>query len=144
LLAGNLIRISADKPAAARGLTRASRAWAATIACLLACLLGALLAAISGYWRAKGTDFFYYFCVSKLVGDGHGDLIYDPRALGIVERALAFPVRVPNGLIPNVYPPFFAVALEPLTKLPYDFAFVLWLGLNCCLFAVSVLSGQWW
>lgn len=101
-------------------------------------IVGATLAIVTGSPLAKGTDFFYYFCVSKLVEQGHGSQVYDLRSLGLLERALAHPLRVPGGVIPNVYPPFFAVALAPLAALPYALSYFLWLLMNCVLLGLSV------
>jgi hypothetical protein len=42
---------------------------------------------------------------------------------------------IPGGVIPNVYPPFFALALAPLTRLGYDTAYDSWLVMNCILLA---------
>jgi Glycosyltransferase family 87 len=108
------------------------------VACASATVLGVVLSLMTRSPVTKGTDFFYYFCVSKLVAQGRGSHVYDPRALGLLERSLAHPVRVPGGLIPNVYPPFFAVALAPLANLPYSLAYVVWLLLNCILLGWSV------
>jgi Glycosyltransferase family 87 len=111
----------------------------ATVACAMAAALGLLLSVVTRSAVTKGTDFFYYFCVSKLVALGHGGQVYDSRRLGVLERSLAFPVRVPGGLIPNVYPPFFAVALAPLADLPYLVAYILWLLLNCIALGSSLV-----
>lgn len=100
--------------------------------------LGAVLCLITRSAVTKGSDFFYYFCVSRLVALGHGAQVYDPRILGALERHLAYPVRVPGGLMPNVLPPFFAVAVAPLADLPYSLAYLAWLLLNCLLLGVSV------
>jgi alpha-1,2-mannosyltransferase len=101
--------------------------------------VGVLLVAITKAAVTKGTDFFYYFCVSKLVALGHGGQIYDSRVLGALERHLASPLRVPGGLIPNVYPPFFAAALAPLAELPYSPAYDVWLLINCIALGLSLL-----
>jgi hypothetical protein len=86
----------------------------------------------------KGWDFFYYYSASRMVADGHGALIYNLHALGHAESVLARPYRVPHGVLPNVSPPAFAVALAPLAMLPYNLAYLLWLIANCLLLAVAM------
>jgi len=111
----------------------------AAVACAVAAAVGMLLTAITLSAVTKGTDFFYYFCFSRLVALGHGAQIYDSRVLGAFQRHLASPIRVPGGFIPNVYPPFFAVALAPLADLPYSISFISWLLLNCIALGLSLL-----
>lgn len=110
------------------------------VAAAAALVLGVVLVVDTGSSQSRGTDFFYYYCVLKLVAVGHGGHIYDLGALGHLERALAFPLRVPHGVIPNVYPPMFAVVLAPLAALPYTSAYVVWLVINCFLLGISVLQ----
>lgn len=98
----------------------------------------AILLVVTPAASFRGTDFFYYFCVSKLVVLGHGGQAYDIHALGHLERTLAYPVRVPGGVIPNVYPPFFALSLAPLAQLPYTVAYLIWLALSCVLLCVCL------
>jgi hypothetical protein len=109
------------------------------IACCVASLVlgfGAMLE--TGAAVAKGTDYFYYYCVSRLVNSGQGGQIYDLNKLGLLERSLAAPVRVPGGVIPNVYPPFFALLTAPLAALPYSTGYVFWLALNCVVFGAAL------
>jgi hypothetical protein len=98
----------------------------------------ALLAWLTRFPATRGTDYFYYYCVSKLVAAGHGGSAYDDRVLGALERHLLAPHGVPGGVIPNVYPPFFAVALAPLTLLGYTPGSVLWTAVNCVAFGGSL------
>jgi hypothetical protein len=97
-----------------------------------------LLAWLTGFLTTRGTDYFYYYCVSRLVFAGHGGSAYDSRVLGALERHLLAPKGVPGGVIPNVYPPFFAVALAPLAGMEYTPGFVLWTALNCIAFGASL------
>jgi hypothetical protein len=117
---------------------------ARTVVALIAvvALPAGLLSAITQSPVARGTDYFYYYCVSWLVARGHGGSAYNNRVLGALERRLAAPDRVPHGVIPNVYPPSFAVALAPLTWLPYAVGFLVWLGISvlCLGCAVALLE----
>lgn len=101
---------------------------------LLACFAALLW---TGAVNLKGWDFFYYYAPSRLIVEGHGALIYNTAALGHLERAMTYPFRVPNGVVPNVYPPYFALLLAPLAALPYNVAYVVWLCLNCFLLAAG-------
>lgn len=107
-------------------------------ACAITLAWGAFLVLETRAATTKGTDYFYYYCVSHLVAIGHGHDIYSLAVLGHVERALASPVRVPHGVIPNVYPPFFALALTPLAALPYALGYCVWLVINCLCLAWSL------
>jgi hypothetical protein len=102
-----------------------------------ACLV---MVVATGAAAQKGTDFFYYFVASRMVVQGHGGAIYSLQALGNLERLVAYPVRVPGGVLPNVSPPFFALALAPLTRLPYFAAYLTWMALNAVLLALCLVA----
>ncbi|MGI8825771.1 MAG: glycosyltransferase family 87 protein [Chloroflexota bacterium] len=82
--------------------------------------------------------FFYYYSTSRLVVDGLGAHMYDLAVLGHVQRLLAQPYTVPQGVGPNVAPPFFVFALAPLSALPYTLSYFLWLGADCLLAAIAL------
>ena len=106
----------------------------ALMAGFIACYVALLHSGIT----MKGWDFFYYYSVSRMVVEGHGGLIYNLHALGHMEAALAQPYRVPHGVLPNLSPPYFAVALAPLALLPYNVAYLGWLILDCLLLAAAM------
>lgn len=84
----------------------------------------------TGAATTAGTDYFYYLAVTKLAALGHGAQIYNLGVLGGLERSLAYPLRIPHGALPNVYPPFFALTLMPLAVLPYSAGYLTWLAVN--------------
>src|SRR5947209_13429177 len=87
---------SSARPAAGRSL------WPYTLGNGGAILIGLLSCyaglALSGGLTLKGWDFFYYYSVSRLIVEGMGAHIYNLAALGHIERALARPYRVPQGV----------------------------------------------
>lgn len=104
-----------------------------------AMLVGLLACYAALFWRTGanviGWDYFFSYTYSRMVVTGAGKLIYDSAVVGHLERALAYPVEVPHGVILNIYPTFYAVALAPLALLPYTLSYFVWLALDCFLLA---------
>jgi hypothetical protein len=90
----------------------------------------------------KQTDFLPTYTASQLVAEGHGGDIYNLGAVGRAERTHVRPLTVRDGVMPYLYPPALAALTAPLAGLPYDAAFLLWLGLNLSLFLLAGLLIQ--
>lgn len=111
-------------------------------ALLLSLLLSFASMVTSGEAGMKRSDFVAYYSASHLVVAGHGARLYDFRALGVYETHLVRPLQVRNGVLPYVYPPYFAVTIAPLGALPYTIAYLIWLLVNSALLAVTVAALQ--
>jgi hypothetical protein len=73
-------------------------------------------------------DFQIYYAAGHLARAGLGDQIYELASLNYwIERLTGNP---PESALGYLYPPFFALALSPLSWLSYAAAFRLWFGLN--------------
>lgn len=88
----------------------------------------------------KQTDFVAYYSGSHLVLSGHASQLYSFPALGRFEAQLVHPLQVRHGVLPFVYPPFFALFLAPLAALPYPAAYGLWLLINGGLLVATVAA----
>jgi len=96
----------------------------------------------SGRLSIGQSDFLAYYAASKLIAHGLGSQIYAFGALSRVQAPLIAPVKLADGGLPYLYPPFFAVILTPIVALPLGAAFGLWLVLNCSLLIGSLLALQ--
>jgi len=108
--------------------------------------VGLFLVSVTPASTIRASDFSYFYIVSKMVLAGHGGDIYNLAVLGHVERAWVYPQQIPDGVLPNNYSPFFAVAFVPFAALPYSLAYAIWLALNSvflgsCLVALGRLAG---
>jgi hypothetical protein len=128
------------------GFSRARLLQRAGIALCLALLIGLVASYImllhSGGAGPKKTDFVPYFSAAHLVETGQGDAIYSFHQLGQFEASLVRPLRVKDGVMPYLYPPYFALLLAPLASLPYTVAYLLWTILNVALLGLSILALQ--
>lgn len=80
----------------------------------------------------KTGDFIAYYAGAHLVVTGHASHLYDFGALSRLQTSLLHPLVVREAiLLPYLYPSFLAVLMAPLAALPYTFAYVLWLTVNC-------------
>lgn len=95
---------------------------------------------LQGAVSMKEWDFLFYFAGSRMTIQGHGSGIYNLHALGHAEAVLAYPLHVPHGVMPYVYPPYLALLLAPFAALPYDVAYILWMGVNCLLLAAAMFA----
>jgi Glycosyltransferase family 87 len=96
----------------------------------------------SGAAGPKKTDFVPYFSAAHLVGSGQGGSIYSFHQLGQFESTLVRPLRVKDGVMPYLYPPYFALVLAPLAALPYTTAFLIWMLVNVLLLGLSLAALQ--
>jgi hypothetical protein len=110
----------------------------------LACLLTFVViyaALISGGSAGpKQTDFVPYYAAGTLVVRGDTAHLYDRATLGRDERALVRPLHIPDGVMPWLYPTYFAVAIAPLALLPYSAAFLTWLLINGLLLVLVMVA----
>ena len=86
--------------------------------------------------QARQHDFLNLYSGGSLAAQGSFRQIYQPAVQLETERKL-----VPGlpELVPFVRPPFYALALRPLAKIPYRPAFAAWLALQIALY-VGVLA----
>ena len=147
------MRVSLAPPAAAilprvegasRLLTRAGRHKPSLLGLLgslgLATLVaGAFLLATHGV-TSRTTDYFVRYSAAKLVLQGHGGSMYDPHALGHLQRVLARPLRIDGRFLPNPLPPWYVFLTVPFAALPYNTGYVLWFLLNLTLLTASVYA----
>ena len=74
----------------------------------------------------KNDDFLCYYIGGTLAREGRFAELYQPAAQMQVHERVA-PSR--KGPRPYVRPPWFAVALAPLTALPFVYAYAVWIGI---------------
>jgi hypothetical protein len=118
----------------------------AAIGVALALLIGLVVSYVtllhSGGAGPKKTDFIPYFSAAHLVDAGRGGAMYSFHQLGQYESELVHPLRVKDGVMPYLYPPYFALILAPLAALPYTAAFLWWVLLNVAILAGSLVALQ--
>lgn len=85
-------------------------------------------------------DFVQYFGISQLIIKGHGGAIYDFQRLSHVEELIVYPLSVQHGVLPYLYPPYFAIVVAPLSMLDYGAAYALWLIVNCVLLVSTLFA----
>ncbi|HLJ69135.1 MAG TPA: glycosyltransferase family 87 protein [Chloroflexota bacterium] len=110
------------------------------LAVLVAMVLSYASLVSSGDAGPRKSDFVPYYGAASLVFAGHGGQLYNFSVVGSAERAAVRPFHIPHGVMPYLYPPFFAVALAPLAGLPLPVAFLLWFVLNCAVLAGTLLA----
>lgn len=88
---------------------------------------------ISGTVSPKQLDFPSYYAAARLVLEGHGGSLYNFGALGAMERGIIAPYHLPHGVLPYVYPPYFAIAIAPLGLTSLYPAYIIWWALNLAL-----------
>ncbi|MBV9282118.1 MAG: DUF2029 domain-containing protein [Chloroflexi bacterium] len=111
---------------------------------LLTGLIAAYLALMGGGHISSLTirtgDFIQYYSISQLILGGHGGAIYDFLRLSHVEARLVYPLTLQNGVLPYLYPPYFALIVAPLAKLPYSAAYLIWLLVNCAVLLATLFA----
>lgn len=88
----------------------------------------------------KTVDFMEYYSAARLIVEGHGGHLYDFAMLGHLQASLTYPLGTPYGVLPYLYPSYLAVALAPLSLLPYTVDYLLWLVLDCLLLASAMYA----
>ncbi len=98
-----------------------------------------------------GRDFLAFYTAATFVRDGRGRELYDLPAVRSAEGRVARAAGIDLGTAfgPWWNPPFYALALEPLTALPYGRALDVWRWVNlaavaaaCVLLGRMVLHGE--
>lgn len=116
------------------------------VAVLLACGLGLagafVLTLLSGAVPPQKTDFITYYSASRMVLDGSGSRLYDFAALARIERGVVPPYALTYGVLPYVYPPYFAIATAPLAATGLAAAYYSWAALNLGFLSVALLKVQ--
>jgi len=85
-----------------------------------------------------GADFAGFFVAAQIFDRGEPDRLYDRDLHARLYHEL-LPELNPREIIPYVHPPFVAVALRPLTWLPYESAVAVWMVLSAALYVAGVL-----
>ena len=114
---------------------------------LLTLLLGnGLIRPARAVTRANlGHDFLAFYTAARFVRDGRYHDLYDLDAVRTAEQATAHANGVDLGTAfgPWWNPPFYALALEPLARLPYGRALDVWRWINvAAAAAAAVLLGR--
>jgi hypothetical protein len=87
-------------------------------------------------WRirdriARGDpDFTVFYTAGKMMREGLGSQLYNPRAQLAVQAEFARDSDIRRGPLPYIHPPFEALFFLPLTFLPYTHAFSAWNLIN--------------
>lgn len=98
-----------------------------------------ICAAVSGEHTIRLADFLAYYTGGTLIFHGHGSSLYSFPVIAHWEARMSFPLKMPGGVSPFIYPPWFALLMAPLALLPYGMAYVLWFAANG-VFAVFSLT----
>lgn len=83
-------------------------------------------------WRA---DFTNYYTGAVLIREGHGASLYDPHLQARRQQEILSARHLADGLLPYNHPPHLALFLTPLTLLPLETAYGVWVILNVVLWA---------
>jgi len=83
-------------------------------------------------------DFASLFAAAKVVASGDVTQLYNLDYQGAVQRQITAPYVFAGGVLAYLNPPFFALALSPLTALPYKLAFGVWVALGVVLYLLSI------
>jgi len=75
-------------------------------------------------------DFTVYYTAGRMLREGRGSQLYDPRTQLAVQREFAADADTRHSPLPYIHPPFEALIFLPQTFLPYPAAYVLWNALN--------------
>lgn len=78
-------------------------------------------------------DFTAFYTAGKMVGRGQASSLYDRRAQWEVQQEFASTVRIRQGPIPYLRPPFEALLFALFAYLPYPLAWCLWMALKICI-----------
>jgi hypothetical protein len=120
-------------------------------------VLGITLVLIGSYFLAfggspHGTDFAGFYTAGTVLKDYPAERLYDFDLQDRVYHQL-FPDLAEGRKLPFVYPPFVAALFRPLTSLPFEWAYGVWLLISAGLFlgglalmrqALTSIPGQDW
>lgn len=100
------------------------------------------LTILSGTIPPQKTDFITYFSAARMVVEGHGASLYNFGALSAVERHVIAPYRLTYGVLPYIYPPYFAAAIAPLGLGGLAAAYGVWAALDVTWLGLALLVVQ--
>lgn len=83
-----------------------------------------------------GTDFRALYTGGRMLLGGIGPQLYHLPTQYAWQREFAPELGDPSQLLPFLNPPFVAIALALVAKLPFEAAYLVWAGLNVALLAV--------
>ena len=89
--------------------------------------------------QGRASDFLSFYTGAYLASHGSVASLYDPAAQFAIQRNL-LPSTV--ELVPFLRPPFYALLLAPLTRLPFGAAFIGWILLQTGIF-LACLGWAW-
>ena len=82
------------------------------------------------YQRARHHDFLSFYTGATLIGQGQAEKLYDLDVQRPIQKALA-PGN--EDVIPFIRPSYYALALAPLSFLPFGVAFWVWIAIQTVL-----------
>lgn len=105
-----------------------------TFVILLLCLVNFTLIAINiGLWIIAdvqklfvASDFTNLYTTFTIVRSGDGGKLYDLGVIGDYQRVILNNRTISEGILPILYPPFFALFLSPISIIPLHSAYYLW------------------
>ena len=108
------------------------RKFESAFACLLAAGFSLVWLALgrTALEQARAHDFLSLYSGGWMVAHGRTGDLYDPAAQLAVERQWSPPDA---ALVPFIRPPFYALLLAPLSRLPFEAAFRCWIALQIVL-----------
>jgi len=122
------------------------RLWRRQIALLWLFVAAMIVTHIFFLWRVRDRiaradpDFTVFYTAGKILREGLGPQLYNPRAQLAVQEEFARNSDIRQGPLPYIHPPFEALFFLPLTFLPYTYAFTTWNLVNLAvLFGVAML-----
>ncbi|MCS7017180.1 MAG: DUF2029 domain-containing protein [Gemmatales bacterium] len=89
---------------------------------------------IAGRSITRGWDLQTYYIAGEMLRSGEN--IYDHESAR--ERAKQHPSLVVKDVAPYIYPPFFAIAMTPLSYLPFPWAYRVWVFCQQVFLAVAL------
>src|SRR5437868_14028208 len=96
-------------------------------------------------WRARELvrraypDFTIFYSAGTILRRGLGHQLYDEATQFRIQQEFAAGVSIRQGPLPYNHPPFDALIFEPLARLPYFSAYLLWDLVNLLMLLAVVL-----
>jgi hypothetical protein len=136
--------IAVPAPTSSAGQARrlATRLLLALMPLVLAYAATLIFAAATTSFQGRALDFTPYYAAAAALRDNPAANIYDRAVL--LRAAAEHPGCLLWPGAAYLYPPLLAILLVPLTYLPYDAAFHLWMALNLALWAVCAALLAYW
>lgn len=106
---------------------------------IVLCLAGFFAVNVEVVWQVRQniadgySDFASFYTAGKILRQGEGARLYDPKLQWEVQQQFAANVKVRQGPLPYVRPPFEAILFLPLAYLKYPDACLVWMMLQVLL-----------